>query len=130
MSVLFKVMRNRGLSIWLIFTYMVRLFTLILMVLPVFRESASGRSYANFKFFRLHVRENHSFLLPELNSMILFLYFQYLFMCFILYLLICSVHLQFLRKNALLRHICALFIIHYFYVLKLGSVGFSAINIY
>ena len=49
MSGLFKMARNRGLPIWLIFAYFI-VFMLILLVLSIFRKNASGWSYANFKF--------------------------------------------------------------------------------
>ena len=46
-----------GSSIWLIFTYIVQSFTLILMIIIVFRKTESGRSYANFKFLHTSFRE-------------------------------------------------------------------------
>ena len=42
--------RNRGPSIWLIFTYIVQFFTLILVVLSVFRKNDRMQDYGSLKF--------------------------------------------------------------------------------
>ena len=42
--------RNRGPSIWLIFTYIVQFFTLILVVLFVFHKNDRMQDYGSLKF--------------------------------------------------------------------------------
>ena len=42
--------RNRGPSIWLIFTYIVQFFTLILVVLSVFHKNDRMQDYGSLKF--------------------------------------------------------------------------------
>ena len=57
MSVLFKVMRNRGPSIWLIFTYIVQFFTLILMVLFIFPKRSLITVLSGITHFRVDIFE-------------------------------------------------------------------------
>ena len=62
--------RNRGPSIWLIFTYIVQFFTLILVVLSVFRKSITVAGYGSLKFWQTRPREKiHNFLICGPNRM-------------------------------------------------------------
>ena len=45
-----EVVRNRSLLIWLIFTYIVQFFTLILVVLFVFHKNDRMQNYGSLKF--------------------------------------------------------------------------------
>ena len=65
--------RNRGPSIWLIFTYIIQFFTLILMVWFVFHKNDRMQDYGSFKFWQIRPREKiHNFLISEPNWMIIF----------------------------------------------------------
>ncbi len=68
MSGLFKVARNRDPSIWLIFTYIVQFFTLILVMLSIFLKSIIVEDYGSSNAFQTRPQERiHNFLIPGPN---------------------------------------------------------------